>query len=145
MSFILRSVLALLFIGLAFIIMTQTNETEKYIRTRYGGLRHFALSYFPGMPLPRDLFSNPPMMFYMFIAGMFGLGAFSILFDKKVLMIIFAYFELVCGGLLHIPYDTAALVPQVRKLIFVFAIFLCILAAVGRENKAKEEKLTKNE
>ena len=35
---------------------------------------------------------------------------------------------LLIGGFIHLPFDNQMLIPQLRKLIFVIAIFLCMLS-----------------
>ena len=126
----LRISLAVLFGYLAFLVFTKTKETEKYLSFRYSAFNSLLSEIVPDLELPRGLFSGLSMIFFIITGTILSIGSIACFLNIQILVLFYSHFVLLIGGFIHLPFDNQMLIPQLRKLIFVIVIFLCLFSLV---------------
>ena len=132
MPVLLRLGLALLFLHVAVITFLYPAAARSYLDTRYRGFYNFALSNTTiAAYISNNVVAKTPASMYKVIALLIALGGVAILLDRKRIIIVYAYLVMILGGAMHMPYTDEHLghrvVPQTRKLIFVFGVFFALL------------------
>ena len=140
MSLVLRISLAGFLAYLAILTFTRQAATGSYIRTRYGSLRYLLLNNFLQLAPPEKLFTDLGKPFFIIVTAILVIGSALTLLNRKLPILLYGYLILVIGGILHIPIENQTMVSQIRRLIFVFAIFFCMVSLATSELEDKPKK-----
>ena len=148
MSFILRISLAMLLFGLSMLILMYPNESRTYINERYTQFHKYLYST---LPLPRllsaMLISKAATWEFQAFGILVAIGGLIMLYNRRFWVYVCAYMLAIPGAILHMPYEGSNAVAQIRKLAFIFAMFLCaiVLGSLEEEKKtaAPEKEVNK--
>ena len=127
MGICLKIFLGIIFSTISIILFIYSEKAEYYIKIRYNGIQKLLAEII--FTLPENIFNNVPRIFYIILSAIMAFGSIGIILEIKKVIIVYAYLILVIGGIIHVPYDTSVFIEQLRKLIFTFAIFFCLLIA----------------
>ena len=137
MTLWLRLALTSLLVLLAVMILLNPEAAKEYVSARYDGLQRFAHTITQFSSPASKLLGMTSPYFAKVSAAIIALGALSIILNLKPLIMLYSLFTLIVGGLLHMPYITSRLkdspIAQIRKLVFVMAVFFCMTMLCSRD------------
>ncbi len=133
----LRMSLGMMLVGLAILAFLNPSETMSYVHARY-------LMFHSHLQIYGTLFAVIPrgLPFTIAVNGLailMGAAGVVVILNRRTLVYVFAYVLGIIGVILHMPYDRASMVSQIRKLVFVFGIFFCMVISASLPDKLPEK------
>ena len=133
MSVLLRITLTGFYIALGAMIFIYPQNARDYVNVRYKGFYQAFINETPmAKCIKGDIIANAKDLAFQVISGVFALIALASLFEMKKLFVPLSILAIAVSVVLHIPYSSLENVissdSQIRKLIFIAALFCATLA-----------------
>ena len=139
MTIMLRVTIAALFFGMAAMMYMYPGETKRYISDRYVEFYKYITRALPLLKalVPIGLVASMANWVFQLLGLIMMTGGVIVLLNRKTAIVIFAYLIAIIGTILHMPYAEAGMVTQIRKLVFVFAVFFSMVILVSLPDSIK--------
>ncbi len=131
MTRVLRGTIAAVLFAMAAFVYFYPSEARDYTQKRFHKFHDFAKPLLRLLFIPSNFVAKFPNAIVQGLGMGIAAGGVLALLDLKVPLLIFGYVLMVPGVLLHLPYAGLRPVGQLRKLIFLFAVFFCIVILAG--------------
>jgi len=146
MIFILKVIqlgISLQFFAISAIAYVCPQSVKEYADIRFRGFHQFAFANSQiSTYVPSGLVRKIPLSKYKIISVIIAFGGVAILMEKRTLILAYAYFTMIIGGVLHMPYTTTIdlrkyAISQIRRLLYVFVVF-CTMITLASNTQEKQ-------
>ena len=143
MSFGIRISIGILFLILTSLMYSQPKETHRYIDKHYLQFRTY-INHISNekIDLPMNLVYKMPLNAINVFPALTFVAALMVFFNVRNGIKVFAYIGGILCTILHMPYEGMDMAQQLRKLIFVFGVFLSMILMTTMKDKQEEKTKT---